>query len=106
VLYEATDHCWSFFLKEKSNLTSEVMQLVNNLKENFPVRPNTLVVITRARNMSLEKLCKQEGLGVQFDYTILGTPQHNGRIVRKFTTLYRRARSMLNGIGNNLCGKF
>ena len=38
----------------------------------------------------------QEGLGIQFEFTGPGTPQRNGRIERKFATLYGRVRSALN----------
>ena len=50
-------------------------------------------------NNALEKLCKQEGLGIKFEYTAPGTPQQNGRVERKFQTLYRRLRSSLFGSG-------
>jgi hypothetical protein len=50
-------------------------------------------------NKSLEKLCKQEGLGIQFEYSGPKTPQRNGRVEQKFQTLYGRVRAMLNGAG-------
>lgn len=39
----------------------------------------------------------KEGLGLTFELTAPNTPQRNGRIERKFATLYGRVRSMLNG---------
>jgi hypothetical protein len=47
-------------------------------------------------NKALEKECQAQGLGIQFEYTAPGTPQHNGRVELKFATLYGRVRSMLN----------
>ncbi len=44
---------------------------------------------------ALEKLCKQEGLGIKFEYTAPGTPQQNGQVERKFQTLYGRLSSSL-----------
>jgi len=44
-------------------------------------------------------MCKQEGLGIKFEYSGPKTPQRNGRVERKFQTLFGRVRSMLNGAG-------
>ena len=48
-------------------------------------------------NGSLERECAKQGLGIQFEYTGPGTPQFNGRVERKFATLYSKVRAMLNG---------
>ena len=40
--------------------------------------------------------CKQERMGVQFEYTIPGTPQQNGQGEQKFATLFNRICEMLN----------
>ena len=50
-------------------------------------------------NRAFEEACKQEGLGLKFEYTAPNTPQQNGRVERKFQTLYGRARAMLLGSG-------
>ncbi len=47
-------------------------------------------------NVALEMACKQEGLGIKFEYTAPGTPQQNGRVERKFATMYGKVRAMLN----------
>jgi hypothetical protein len=47
-------------------------------------------------NKELENRCIQEQLGINFEYTGPGTPQFNGRVERKFATLYGRVRTMLN----------
>ena len=38
----------------------------------------------------------EEGLRIDFEYSAPDTPQQNGRVERKFATLYGRVRSMLN----------
>jgi hypothetical protein len=48
-------------------------------------------------NMSAAKLCQDEGLGINFEYTAPNTQQHNGRGEKKFASLFGRMRSMLNG---------
>ena len=40
-----------------------------------------------------------EGLGLNFEYTAPNTPQQNGRVERKFRTLFDKARAMLNTAG-------
>jgi hypothetical protein len=45
----------------------------------------------------LENKILKDGLGVQFEYTGPGSPQFNGRVERKFATLFSRVRTMLNG---------
>ena len=47
----------------------------------------------------MEKFCKEQSLGVKFEYSGPRTPQRNGRVEQKFQTLYGRVRAMLNGAG-------
>ena len=46
---------------------------------------------------SLQKTCKQEALGINFKYTVPGTPKQNGLVECKFTTLFNWLHTMLNG---------
>ena len=48
-------------------------------------------------NISLEKACKHEGLGVFFEYTTPVTPQQNGRVEQNFAILYSRVKAILSG---------
>ena len=41
-------------------------------------------------------MCKQEGMGIKFEYTAPGIPQQNGKIEKKFATLYNRVQAVLN----------
>ena len=50
-------------------------------------------------NKALEDECKSKGLGIAFEYAGPRTPQRNGKVERKFQTLYGRIRAMLNGAG-------
>ena len=43
----------------------------------------------------LEDECKEQGLGVIFEYTARNTPQQNGQVERSFATLYSRVCLML-----------
>ena len=52
-----------------------------------------------SENVKLEKLCLEQRLKVQFEYTARDTPQHNGVVERSYQTLYNKVRAMLNGAG-------
>jgi hypothetical protein len=47
-------------------------------------------------NNALEKMCEKEEFGIQFEYTSPGSSQYNGKVERKFATLYARVRTMMN----------
>jgi hypothetical protein len=48
---------------------------------------------------SVQTLCMKDNLGIQFEFTPPGTPQFNGRVERRCTTLYSCARAIFNGAG-------
>jgi hypothetical protein len=50
-------------------------------------------------NVSFQKEAEELNLGLVFEYTAPDTPQQNGRVERKFQTLYGRVRAMLFGFG-------
>ena len=47
----------------------------------------------------MEEACDRLGLGTRFEITAVGTPHQNGRMERKFATLYERVRSMMIDTG-------
>jgi hypothetical protein len=47
-------------------------------------------------NYALEKECKQQNLAVKFEYSGPCTPQRNGKVERKFQTIYGRIRKIMN----------
>jgi hypothetical protein len=53
----------------------------------------------------LEKECKEQNLEVKFEYSGTRTPQRNGKVERKFQTLYGRIRAMMNDseVGGKFC---
>jgi transposase InsO family protein len=96
IVDDCVDQCWSEFLAKKSDTTKVMLMLIKDLK----ARNNKIVKYIQCdnagENHKLEEACKREGLGIQFEYTAPGTPQQNGRVERKFATLYARVRAMLN----------
>ena len=47
-------------------------------------------------NVAFKKPCKQEGLGVEFEYTAPGMPQQSSCIEQKIATLFTWVHTMLN----------
>jgi hypothetical protein len=47
-------------------------------------------------NHALEKESKQQNLTIKFEYSGPCTPQRNGKVERKFQTMYGRIRAMMN----------
>ena len=50
-------------------------------------------------NVALEKACKQQQLDVTFEFSGPRTPQRNGKVERKFQTLYGKIQAMFNASG-------
>ena len=47
-------------------------------------------------NIKTEEECFRQGFGITFKYTLPNIPQQNGRVEKKFVTLYGRVRIMMN----------
>jgi hypothetical protein len=97
IVDDCTDLCWSHFLKSRDEQNSFLISMIKDLKAKAQVVVRYIRCDNAGENLALEKLCLLEGLGIQFEYTSPHTPQLNGRVERKFATLYQRCRSMLNG---------
>jgi hypothetical protein len=82
-------------LKRKNELSSYLIGLIQKLRND-----NIFVIILRlGENYALEKAYKDEKLYIRFEYTGPQTPQRNGKVERKFQTLYGRIRAKLNDAG-------
>jgi hypothetical protein len=98
IVDEATDYSWSFFLKAKSETPKRMAELIGDLKTKY----NKLVKFLRCdgagENKKTDELLKTKNFGITFEYTAPGTPQQNGKVERKFATLYGRIRATLNAL--------
>ena len=79
---------WSYFLQEKSETSAHVINLVKHLKAANNVKVKIIWCNNARENISLQKECKQDGLGIMFQFTAPYTPQHNRSVKRSFATLY------------------
>ena len=101
IVDNASNLSWSHFLKKKSNLCNVVICQIKEMKEKFCYVVKFIRCDNAGENKHLERKCKNAGLNITFEYTSPGTPQYNGRVERKFATIYGRVRSMMEGAGFN-----
>ena len=47
-------------------------------------------------NFSIQKMCEKEEYGNNFEFTGPGSPQYDGKVERKFSTMYGKVRAFLN----------
>ena len=88
---------WSYFFKKKSETADKIISLIKDLKSKHGIVVRFVRCDNLGENVALQRTCEKEGLGLQFELTTPGTPQQNGKVERKFATLYGRMCVMLHG---------
>jgi hypothetical protein len=94
---EFTNYIWSFFLSAKSELSHTVIQWIKTFQKEHEVKIKNIRLDNAGENNTLQKEVQQDKeLNIIFEFTAPYTPQQNGKIERKFTTLWGKVRTMLN----------
>ncbi len=99
IVDDATDYCFSIFLKSKDQLGSAMIGLIKELKVNQDIIVCKIRCDNSGENIAFKNKAKEEGLGLNFEFMARQTPQQNGRIERKYATLFGQVRAMLNSAG-------
>ena len=73
-----------------------MLVLIDNLKNKYNLQVQWLRCDNAGENQAFEWTCKQEMLGIDFEYIAPGTPQQNGHVERKFATLFNWLCTMLS----------
>jgi hypothetical protein len=95
---EFTGKLWSYFLKAKSDLPETVIKWINEIHKTTTVKIKSIRCDNAGENKSLQnQIESKKDLNIKFEFTAPYTPEMNGKIERKFATLYGKTRSMLNG---------
>ena len=98
IVDDATDMPWSIFLKCKSDLSQNMFAFLKTLiGQGYKVK--FLRCDSAGENTKFKADVEKDGLNVEFEFTAPRTPQHNGKVERKFATLYGRLRAMLDEAG-------
>ena len=87
------------YLKQKSDLQEKGIEMIQIFENDFNIKVKKIRCDNAGENQTMEKDCVRRKMGVTFEYTAVGTPQQNGRIERKFATLYGRVRAMFAAAG-------
>jgi Reverse transcriptase (RNA-dependent DNA polymerase) len=95
---EFTGYLWSYFLPHKSDLTATVIKWLKLFQKQYNTSVQHIRCDNAGENKKLqESLIQEDGIKhIQFEYTAPFTPQQNGKIERKFATLWSKVRAMLN----------
>jgi transposase InsO family protein len=98
IVDDFTDYCWSFVMKNKSDIKARIKTLLTDLKI-----VNWIVKFIRCydagENMTMKNAPEIKSFEIKFEFSGPRTPQRNGKVERKFQTLYGRIRAILNGAG-------
>ncbi|MCP4747478.1 MAG: transposase family protein, partial [Desulfobacteraceae bacterium] len=105
VLDDCTDNGFSYFLKEKSQTSAVLIPFLKSLERHFGRAVKFIRCDNSGENQAFCNACAKEGLGIEFEFTAPGTPQQNGRVERKFATLWGRMRAMMAGADFSLTMK-
>jgi len=96
---DATDYCWSFFLKAKSETAEVMVNFIKKLKDTKNITVKNIQCDNASENKALQSCAEQECLGLKFEYTTCKTPQHNRRVEHKYAMLFGHAHAMMNDAG-------
>ena len=87
------------YLKRKSDLEEKGTEILHKIENDYNVKIERIRCDNAGENISFEKECARNKMKIKFEYTAAATPQQNGRIERKFATLYGRVRAMFISAG-------
>jgi hypothetical protein len=83
IVDDYTDFCWSFVMKNKSDLKTRIKTLLTDLKI-----ANWIVKFIRCddagENMTMKNDPEIKSFGIKFEFSGPRTPQRNGKVERKF----------------------
>ena len=96
---EATKYKKSFFLKKKNEQVEPIIDWIKALKARHKIQVKMFRCDNAGENKVLERESDKIDLGIIFEYTAPGTPQHNGVVERAFVTVMGRVRAMMNHAG-------
>jgi len=76
-----------------------MVNFIKKLKDTEGITVKKIRCDNAGENKAFQSRAEQARLGLRFEYTARKTPQHNGRVERKYATLFGRTRAMMNDAG-------
>ena len=77
VVEDSTHYAWSYFLKEKLELKDGMLELLKDFRSTQCIDVRYTHCDNAGESKSFEWLCKQEGMGIKFEYTMPSLSQQN-----------------------------
>jgi len=74
VMDDATDYCWSFFLKAKSDTAEVMVNFIKRLKDTEGITVKNIHCDNAGENKAFQSHAEQARLGLKFEYTARKTP--------------------------------
>jgi hypothetical protein len=98
IVDDYSDYYWSIVIKNKSYLKTRIKMLLTDLNISHHI-VKFIRCDDAGENMTMKNDPEIKSFGIEFEFPGPRTPQRNGKVERKFLTLYGRIRAMLNGAG-------
>jgi hypothetical protein len=98
IVDDCTFDCWSFVMKNKSDLKGKIKTLLTDLKI-AGLNARFIRCDNSGKRMMMKNYPEIKSFGVMFEFSGPRTLQRNEKVERKFQILHGRIRSMLNGSG-------
>ena len=96
---EATKYKKSFVLKKKNKQVESIIDWIKATKARHEIQVKIIRYDNAGENKVLERESEKNELGIIFEYTASGTPQHNRVVERAFSMVMGRARAMMKHSG-------
>ena len=93
-----TNYTFNFLLKAKSHMAEVVVKKIKELKKKYGITVKVIRCDGAGENMSLQKMCDDHDLGIEFETTAPNSPQHN-KVERKIASSMERLRAMCQDAG-------
>jgi transposase InsO family protein len=92
---EYSGYLWSYFFRYRDDLTLTMTDFVKMFPRTFDKNIERFRCDNAGENKAFQATLKEDmPYEIQFEYTAPYTPQQNGRIERKFATLYGKIRAL------------
>jgi septum formation topological specificity factor MinE len=98
IMDEYTNFLWSYIMKTKDEQVSVIIKHVNMLQNKPKVKVKYIRCCNYGEYHDIQKYLRERSpkMRCKFEFTAPDSPQKNGKIERKFATLYGRVRAILN----------
>ena len=87
-VHDHSDFVFGKFMKHKADLSIQGIKAINTVFNNYRVKIERIQCDIAGENKAFEQEIIKKKMNIIFEYTAMNTPQQNGRVERKFATMY------------------